>query len=47
MDLIIVGAVKDGKLYLIMCNKPNCATEWEDVCYCIDNGTLLDTREVK
>jgi hypothetical protein len=44
MDKIVVGAIKEDKVYVFICNKPNCETEWEDVCFCIDNGTLLDIR---
>lgn len=47
MDKIVVGAVKDGEVCVFICNKPNCETEWEDICYCIDNGRTVDIRDDK
>lgn len=44
---IIVGAIKDNNIYVFMCDTPNCETEWEEICYCIDKGRLIDRSEIK
>jgi hypothetical protein len=46
-DKLVVGAVKDNVVYVFVCDKPNCETEWEDVCYCIDNGKIADKSEIR
>lgn len=46
-DKLIVGAVRAGTIYVFLCDKPNCDSEWQEVCYCIDNGRLVDKSELK
>lgn len=46
-DKLIVGTVRAGTIYVFVCDKPNCDTEWQEVCYCIDNGKVVDISELK
>lgn len=46
-DKLIVGAVANNKSFVFVCDKPNCDTEWEEICYCIDNGKVVDISELK
>jgi hypothetical protein len=46
-DKLIVGAVANNKSFVFVCDKPNCDSEWEEICYCIDNGKVVDISELK